>query len=60
VRDRLTPGGAVVVWSAAREPGLEADLRTVFGDTEEQSHDVRLQDRDDSYWLYVGRRDPAR
>jgi spermidine synthase len=60
VRDRLTPGGAVVVWSAAREPGLQADLRTVFGDAEEQSHDVRLQDRDDSYWLYVGRRDPAR
>ena len=59
VRERLTPGGAVVVWSAAREPGLEADLRTVFGEAEERSHDVRLQDRDDRYWLYVGRRDPA-
>jgi spermidine synthase len=59
VRDRLRPGGAVVVWSAAREPELEADLRTVFGEAEEHSHDVRLQDRDDRYWLYVGRRDPA-
>ena len=60
VRERLTPGGALVVWSAAREPELEADLRTVFGEAEEQSHDVRLQDRDECYWLYVGRRDPAR
>ena len=56
VRERLTPGGAVVVWSAAREPGLEADLRTVFGEAEERSHEVRLQDRDDRYWLYVARR----
>jgi spermidine synthase len=59
VRDRLAPGGAVAVWSAGREPGLVADLRTVFGDAEERSHDVRLQDRDDRYWLYVGRRDPS-
>jgi spermidine synthase len=60
VRERLTPGGALVVWSAAREPELEADLRTVFGEAEEQSHDVRLQDHDECYWLYIGRRDPAR
>ena len=59
VRERLTPGGAVVVWSAAREPELEEDLRRVFGEAEERSHDVRLQDRDDRYWLYVGRRDRA-
>jgi spermidine synthase len=59
VRERLTPGGAVVIWSAAREPDLADDLRTVFGDAEEHPHDVRLQDRDDRYWLYVGRRDPA-
>ncbi len=59
VRERLTPGGAIVVWSAARDPELAADLRTVFGEAEERSHDVRLQDRDDRYWLYVGRRAPA-
>jgi spermidine synthase len=59
LRERLTPGGAVAVWSAAREPELEADLRTVFGDAEEQALDVRLQDRDDRYWLYVGRAEPA-
>ena len=35
VRERLAPGGAVVVWSAAREPALEADLRSVFGRAEE-------------------------
>jgi spermidine synthase len=57
VREGLTPGGAVAVWSAAREPELEADLRTVFGEAEERSQDVRLQDRDDRYWLYVGRRE---
>jgi spermidine synthase len=57
LRDRLTPGGAVAVWSAAREPDLEADLRTVFGRAEERALDVRLQDRDDRYWLYVGRRE---
>ena len=31
-----TPGGVVVVWSAAREPELEDDLRLVFGEAEEQ------------------------
>jgi spermidine synthase len=55
LRERLAPGGAVVVWSAAREPGLLDDLRIVFGSAEEHGHDVRLQDRDDRYWLYVGR-----
>ena len=55
-----TPGGALVVWSAAREPELADDLRTVFGDAEERGHDVRLQDRDDHYWLYVGRRRSGR
>ena len=41
-------------------PELRGDLRAVFGEAEERSHDVRLQDRDERYWLYVGRRDPAR
>lgn len=53
--DRLEPGGALVVWSADPEPGLHDRLRTVFGDVEEQDHAVRLQDRDEHYWLYVAR-----
>jgi spermidine synthase len=53
VRERLAPGGALVVWSAARSPGLAATLRGVFGDVEERDHAVRLQDRDERYWLYA-------
>jgi spermidine synthase len=56
VRERLTPGGALVVWSAGRSPGLLAELRSAFDEAEERTHEVRLQDRDEHYWLYVGRR----
>jgi hypothetical protein len=52
----LNPGGALVVWSAERSPTLAETLRTVFGAVEEQSHAVRLQERDEQYWLYVARR----
>ena len=54
--DRLNPGGALVVWSAERSPILADALRGVFGDVAEHGHDVRLQDRDEHYWLYVARR----
>jgi spermidine synthase len=54
--DRLSPGGALVVWSAERSPALAEILRTIFGAVEEQSHAVRLQERDEHYWLYVARR----
>jgi spermidine synthase len=53
-RDRLDAGGALVVWSAERTPALAQALRSVFGDVEEQDHAVRLQDRDEHYWLYAG------
>ena len=56
VREVLTPGGALVVWSAGRSPELLSDLRSMFGAAEERAHDVRLQDRDEQYWLYVARR----
>ena len=51
----LRPGGALVVWSASESPELEESLRSVFGDVEAQPHDVRLQERDEHYWLYVAR-----
>jgi spermidine synthase len=54
-RGALRPGGAVVVWSAAEAPGLEATMRDVFDEVEAQAHEVRLQDRDEHYWLYVAR-----
>lgn len=56
VHDRLAPGGAVALWSAARSPELLDALSEVFGQVDEIAHEVRLQDRDDHYWLYAGRR----
>jgi spermidine synthase len=56
VHARLGPGGALVVWSAARAPRLLETLRSVFSDVEERDHAVRLQERDDHYWLYAARR----
>jgi len=51
----LRPGGALVVWSADEAPELQESLRTVFGEVEAQPHAVRLQERDEHYWLYVAR-----
>jgi spermidine synthase len=51
----LRPGGALVVWSASESPELEESLRPLFGAVEAQPHGVRLQDRDEHYWLYVAR-----
>lgn len=56
VRERLEPGGALVVWSAAPAPGLVEVLGSVFDDVSEHAHAVRLQDRDEHYWLYSARR----
>jgi spermidine synthase len=53
VRERLTTGGALVVWSAERAPRLERTLNAVFDRVEEQPHAVRLQERDEHYWLYA-------
>jgi spermidine synthase len=55
VRRVLTSGGVVAVWSAAPAPELLERLRTVFGTVEEVAQHVRLQQRDEHYWLYVGR-----
>jgi spermidine synthase len=54
--DRLRPGGVLVVWAAERSPMLMASLRSVFGAVDEQGHEVRLQERDEHYWLYAARR----
>nr|WP_237448508.1 hypothetical protein [Nocardioides flavescens] len=51
----LRPGGALVVWSAAEAPDLLDALRAVFGAAEELPQQVRLQERDEAYWLYVAR-----
>ena len=51
----LRPGGALVVWSADEATDLEAGMREVFADVEARAHEVRLQERDERYWLYVAR-----
>jgi spermidine synthase len=53
---RLERGGALVVWSAARAAALAESLRRVFDEVTEHDHPVRLQDRDEHYWLYSARR----
>jgi spermidine synthase len=55
VRRLLRPGGVLVVWSADRSPALEETLREVFGDADARPYDVRLQERDEQYWLHVAR-----
>jgi len=54
-RRALRPGGALVVWSAAESTDLAQSLRAVFGAVEAQPLAVRLQERDEHYWLYVAR-----
>jgi spermidine synthase len=56
VHDRLTDGGALVVWSAHRASDLTGTLGQVFADVTERAVDVRLQDRDEQYWLYAAHR----
>jgi spermidine synthase len=56
VRDCLTPGGALVVWSAHPAPDLAATLGWVFAEVTEQAVAVLLQDRDEEYWLYAAHR----
>jgi spermidine synthase len=51
----LRPGGALVVWSGDEAPALEAGMREVFDEVEVLPHEVRLQERDEHYWLYVAR-----
>ncbi len=49
----------MAIWSAARSDELSAAMGTVFATVEALPHDVVLQDREEQYWLYVGRVDDA-
>jgi spermidine synthase len=51
----LRPGGVLVVWSMDRSEELEDTLRAVFGNAEARQQDVRLQDRDEQFWLHLAR-----
>jgi spermidine synthase len=56
MRDLLRPGGAVAIWSADEAPDLAHALRAVFGSCTRIAHPVRLQERDEEYFLHVARR----
>ncbi len=52
-------GGALVIWSAAESTTLQQTMAAVFGNCEAIPHPVRLQTRDERYWLYLSRRPVA-
>ena len=51
----LRPGGALVVWSMDRAPELVGAMAGVFDDAAAEPRAVRLQERDEEYWLLTGR-----
>lgn len=55
VRRVLRPGGVLAVWSADPAPALGDALRAVYDVVEVEAHDVLLHEREEQYWLYVGR-----
>jgi spermidine synthase len=59
VRRVLRPGGALAIWSMDEAAGLRQVLGEVFDETDALPHPVRLQDRDEDYWLLVGRKASA-
>ncbi len=56
VHDLLRPGGVVVVWSSSEDEALSDTLTEVFGTCTVEPHPVRLQDRDEQYWLHLAQR----
>ncbi len=58
IRRVLRPAGALVVWSAAREPALLGTLAQAYDSAHEIDCPVVLQGRKEHYWLYAGRLGP--
>ncbi|HSX69234.1 hypothetical protein [Nocardioides sp.] len=56
VRDRLTAGGTLVIWSAFEEPELPLEMHDVFGNCRALPIPVDLQGREEQYWLYASER----
>jgi spermidine synthase len=56
VRRVLAPGGVVAVWSASRSEPLEGALEEVCGASRSVRLPVRLQGRDEAYWLHLAGR----
>ena len=51
----LRPGGALAIWSMDEAAGLQQRMAAVFDEVAALPQPVRLQDRDEHYWLLVGR-----
>jgi spermidine synthase len=51
----LRPGGTLAVWSMADSPTLRTTLATHFADVEVERVPVRLQERDEAYWILTAR-----
>ncbi|MDQ3664948.1 MAG: hypothetical protein M3353_09895 [Actinomycetota bacterium] len=56
VANALTDNGVLAVWSMSRAVELEQTLHGVFEDVRTTSHRVRLQGRDETYWILVASR----
>ncbi|TWD73379.1 hypothetical protein FB561_7268 [Kribbella amoyensis] len=54
-KQKLRAGGVLTVWSSSSSAGLDAALARVFGRSEVSPVPVRLQERDETYFVYQGR-----
>jgi spermidine synthase len=52
----LRPGGTLAVWSMADSPALRTTLAAHFVEVEAEPVPVRLQGRDEAYWILTARR----
>ena len=52
----LRPGGTLAVWSMADSPGLRATFGAHLVDVDAERVPVRLQERDEAYWILTARR----
>lgn len=50
----LRPGGSLVIWSMDEAPELQRTMAAMFDQASVQSQPVRLQERDEEYWLVIG------
>ncbi|WP_230973447.1 methyltransferase domain-containing protein [Aeromicrobium terrae] len=55
----LRPGGTLAVWSMADSPALRDALAEHLEDVQAEAVPVRLQRRDEAYWVLTGRRSPG-
>ncbi|MGJ9413012.1 hypothetical protein ACHAAC_09920 [Aeromicrobium sp. CF4.19] len=55
----LRPGGTLAIWSMADSPALREQLETVVGEVTTERVPVRLQGREESYWILAGTRPSA-